>query len=152
MRKWRSCSALVGRCDGDVGRVSTGRRRRVQHAGFQSICNAPPPPTSSRTRIVQHVSTHRNTHIRPEVVRWTPSCDPAPLTTSFETVGQWERWHRTMAGSEHPHSPRNATAHRAAQTILHLPQWSRAKYDVAASLSVWIPRLYFLVPPRDLPE
>ena len=28
-----------------------------------------------------------------------PSCDPAPLTTSFGTVGQCERWHRAMVPS-----------------------------------------------------
>ena len=48
------------------------RRRRKRRAGFQSIVNLPPPPTSSRTRIVQYVSTHRYIHIRPEVVGWAP--------------------------------------------------------------------------------
>ena len=28
-----------------------------------------------------------------------PSCDPAPLTTSFGTVGQWERGHRGNGGT-----------------------------------------------------
>ena len=30
-RWWRSCSAPVGQCDGDVGRISIGRLRRVQY-------------------------------------------------------------------------------------------------------------------------
>ena len=32
----------------------------------------PPPPTSLHPRIVLPVSTHRYTHIRPEVVGWAP--------------------------------------------------------------------------------
>ena len=51
-----------------------------------------------------------------------------------------------MAGSVHPHSPRNATAHRAAQTILHLPQWSRAKPQQVAEVR----GLCGLVPPLIL--
>ena len=41
------------------------------------------------------------------------------------------------------HFPRKATAHRAAQTILHLPQWSRAKPQQVAGVR----GLYGLVPP-----
>ena len=44
------------------------------------------------------------------------------------------------------HFPRNATAHRAAQTILHLPQWSRAKPQQVAGVR----GLYGLVPPLFL--
>ena len=36
---------------------------------------------------------------------WPASCDPAPLTTSFGTVGQWERRHRATA----PTTRHNAT-------------------------------------------
>ena len=35
------------------------RRRRTRRAGFQSICNSPPPPTSSRTRLVLHAPLTR---------------------------------------------------------------------------------------------
>ena len=48
-----------------------------------------------------------------------PRCDLA-LTTSFGTVGQWERQHLAMAGSRRHHSPRNATVHCAARPIYHL--------------------------------
>ena len=37
-----------------------------------------------------------------------PSCDLAPLTTSFGTVGQWERRHLAMAGSKTLHQPHHA--------------------------------------------
>ena len=46
------------------------RRRRTRRSGFQSICNFPPPPTSSRTRIVQHAPLAGTLTIRPEVVGW----------------------------------------------------------------------------------
>ena len=48
-----------------------------------------------------------------------PRCDLAPLTTSYGTVGQWERQHRATAGSRHLHLPRNATAHCAARANPH---------------------------------
>ena len=44
-----------------------------------------------------------------------PSCDPAQLTTSSGTVGQWEHRHRAMAGSRHLHYPRNGIAHFVAR-------------------------------------
>ena len=47
-------------------------------------------------------SSHRNIHIRPEVVGWAPRCDLAPLTTSFGTVGRWERQHLAMAATTSP--------------------------------------------------
>ena len=37
------------------------------------------------------------THGHPAFDARDPSCDPAPLTPSFGTVGQWERWHRATA-------------------------------------------------------
>ena len=49
-----------------------------------------------------------------------PRCDLAPLTTSFGTVGQWERQHLAMAGSRQLHLPLNATAHCAARPIYHV--------------------------------
>ena len=55
------------RCEsGGVARyqTSTHTTRWFPHP----LVNLPPPPTSSRTRIVQYVSTHRYIHIRPEVV------------------------------------------------------------------------------------
>ena len=36
-----------------------------------------------------------------------PSCDPAPLTTSFGTVGQWERRHRAMVERTKGWRPKN---------------------------------------------
>ena len=36
-----------------------------------------------------------------------PSCDPAPLTTSFGTVGQWERRHRAMVERTKGRRPKN---------------------------------------------
>ena len=48
------------------------RRRRTRRAGFQSIVNFPPPPTSSRTRIVLHAPLAGTLTIRPEVVGWAP--------------------------------------------------------------------------------
>ena len=74
------------RCTGE-GRVE-GRHRRhhLEHrkqkmngyeissictcAAYTSIFNLPPPPTLSHPRTVLLVSTHRYTHIRPEVVGW----------------------------------------------------------------------------------
>ena len=47
-------------------------------------------------------------------------CDLAPLTTSFRTVGQWERQHLAMAGSRHLHSP--TQRHRALCRTCQLPQ------------------------------
>ena len=39
-----------------------------------------------------------------------PSCDPAPLTTSFGTVGQWERRHRAMVERTKGRRPKNRPA------------------------------------------
>ena len=64
-----------------------------------------------------------------------PRCDLAPLTTSFGTVGQWERQHLAMAGARHHHhSPRNATAHRAARANYHVPLW---RSGLAVPASCW---------------
>ena len=68
-----------------------------------------------------------------------PRCDLAPLTTSFGTVGQWERQHLAMAGSEHLHLPRNATAHRAARANSHVPRWRSGLAVPASCWSPWIP-------------
>ena len=65
-------------------------------------------------------------------------CDLAPLTTSFGTVGQWERQHLAMAGSRHHHSPRNATAHRAARANYHVPLW---RSGLAVPASCWSTRI-----------
>ena len=113
------------------------RRRRTRRAGFQSIVNFPPPPTSSRTRIVLHAPLAGTLTIRPEVVGGHPRCDLAPLTTSFGTVGQWERQHLAMAGSRQLHLPLHATAHCAARPIHHVPHCSvLAKVDVRTCYSV----------------
>ena len=51
------------------------------------------------------------------------SCDPAPLTTSFGTVGQWERQHRATCLSTRSTQPAFATTARLvtspASSILH---------------------------------
>ena len=39
-----------------------------------------------------------------------PSCDPAPLTTSFGTVGQWERRHRAMVKERRGGDPKTDRA------------------------------------------
>ena len=66
-------------------------------------------------------------------------CDLAPLTTSLGTVGQWERQHLAMTGSRHHHSPRNATAHRAARANCHVPLWRSGLAVPASCWSTWIP-------------
>ena len=54
---------------------------------------------------------------RPEAVGWAPSCDPAPLTTSFGTVGQWERRHRAMCGTnEGAATQKPSEQHKGAAT------------------------------------
>ena len=119
MRKWRSCSALGGQCDGDVGRISTGRRRRTTRGLPLHL------QRSTATHIITHtdcaVRLHSQEHPHtprsrgvgtPRVIRHRGSVGaPVPGNGGLRT----------------PHPPRNATAHCAAQTILHLPQWSRAK-------------------------
>ena len=63
---------------------------------------------STATHIVTHThcaacSTHRNTHHTPRSRGVGPPwCDLAPLTTSFGTVGQWERQHLAMAATSSP--------------------------------------------------
>ena len=58
--------------DEKVAELLGTRRRRTRRAGFQSIVNFPPPPTSIRTRIVLHAPIAGTLTIRPEVVRWAP--------------------------------------------------------------------------------
>ena len=71
--------------------------------------HTPPPPTSVHPRMVLPVSTHRYTHIRPEVLGWAPRCDLAPQSTSFGTLALRERQHLALAGSGHLHDPPYAT-------------------------------------------
>ena len=66
---------------------------------YHTTCNLPPPPTFPYTRIVLHVPlTGTPTYARKS---WGghPRCDLAPLTTSFGTVGQWERQHLAMTAT-----------------------------------------------------
>ena len=44
---------------------------------------------------------------RPEAVGWAPSVLAGPLTTSFGTVGQWERRHRAMVERTKGRRPKN---------------------------------------------
>ena len=150
--RWRTWSLVASReLDETVARLHISAYVR---ADCTDTCTCSTPsatfhrhPHRNAHANVQHCSTHRNTHTYAQK-SWGghPRCDLAPLTTSFGTVGQWERQHLAMAGSVHPHSPRNATAHRAAQTILHLPQWSRAKPQQVAGVR----GLYGLVSPLFL--
>ena len=64
----------------------------------------------------------------PEVVEWAPRCDLAPQSTSFGTVALRECQHLAMAGSRHHHSPRNATAHRAARANHSAVSWHKSTY------------------------
>ena len=104
------------------------------------------PTTSTATHIApvrtQHaLVTGTSTYARKS---WGghPRCDLAPLTTSFGTVGQWERQHLAMAGSEHLHLPRNATARRAVRSTLHtLPLGvigARCALDVDRAYTQWL--------------
>ena len=71
------------------------------------------------TCVTQHApNTGTSTYARKS---WggLPRCDLAPQSTSFGTVALRERQHLAMAGSEHLHLPRNATAHRAARANSH---------------------------------
>ena len=82
-----------------------------------STCNLPPPPVAP---VIPQRATLTGTSTYAQKSRGGhPSCDPAPLTTSSGTVGQWERRHRATAGSKHLHSPPYATARRAARTTFH---------------------------------
>ena len=67
---------------------------------YHSTCNFPPPPTFPCTRIVLHVPLTGTTSTYAQK-SWGghPRCDLAPLTTSFETVGQWERQHLAMTAT-----------------------------------------------------
>ena len=91
--------------------------------------------TSARTtrwlplHLQRSTVTHINTHCavlfhsqeHPHTPRsrniGTPRCDRAPLTSSFGTVGQWERQHRAMVGSRN-----TLTLHATPpRTVLHRP-------------------------------
>ena len=62
-------------------------------AYIHTTCKLPPLPTFSCTRTVLHVSlTGTPTHTQKSWGGHT-RFDLAPLTTSFGTVGQWERQH-----------------------------------------------------------
>ena len=89
MRKWRNCIFML------TGRRSS-RLYEYEHV-FHSICNLPPPPTSYAralccllplTGAPTYTQKSRGGH---------PRCDLAPVTTSFGTVGQWERQHLAMS-------------------------------------------------------
>ena len=62
---------------------------RVNH----TTCNLPPPPTSSCTRTVLHVQLTGTPTYAQKSWGGHTRCDLAPLTTSFGTVGEWERQH-----------------------------------------------------------
>ena len=86
----------------------------------------------------QHLTMAATTS--PEVVGWAPPrCDLAPQSTSFGTVALRERQHLAMAGSRHLHSPRYATAHRAARANYHVPRWRSGLAVPASCWSTWIP-------------
>ena len=89
----------------DVGVVHTvgsgtpfAKKLALKFAHVHTTRNFPPPPTSSRTRIVQPASIHRHTHIRPEGVAWAAmsyadttgrtSCATRSVT---EPPAWWER-------------------------------------------------------------
>ena len=102
-----------------------------------------------------HRHPHRNAHASCSMLPLTgtstyaqkswgghPRCDLAPLTTSFGTVGQWERQHLAMAGSRHHHYPLYATAHRAARANYHVPLWRSGLAVPASCWSTRIPEVF----------
>ena len=66
---------------------------------YHSTCNLPPPPTFPCTRIVLHVPLTGTPTYAQKSWGLHTRCDPAPLTTSFGTVGQWERQHLAMTAT-----------------------------------------------------
>ena len=68
-------------------------------AYIHTTCNLPQPPTSSCTRTVLHVPLTATSTYAQKSWGGHPRCDLAPLTTSFGTVGQWERQHLAMTAT-----------------------------------------------------
>ena len=68
-------------------------------AYIHTTCNLPPPPSFSCTRTVLHVPLTGTPTYTQKSWGGHPRCDLAPLTTSFGTVGQWERQHVAMAAT-----------------------------------------------------
>ena len=66
---------------------------------YHTTCNLPPPPTHPCTRIVLHVPLTGTPTYAQKSWGGHTRCDLAPLTTSFGTVGQWERQHLAMAAT-----------------------------------------------------
>ena len=115
-----------------------------------STCNDPPPPTSSRTRIVLHAELAGTLTIRPEVVGWAPwviwhrKVPPSGLWLCG-SASTWQRLLRArkkkrglpvVTGTKRTscvtperlrpsnHYPHNATAHCAARANQqHVPHW-----------------------------
>ena len=68
-----------------------------------------------------------------ELWGWHPSCDPAPLTTSFGAVGQWERRRRATA-PQHGRQPQFPSG-ISSLPVLHL--------NAIAGLRVVVVRVLF---------
>ena len=82
--KWKLCAQVA---------------RRVASKSAGSTASTTHPVPQGRLR------NQRNVAQKP----WggPPSCDPAPLTTSFGSVGQWERRHRAMVERKKGRRPKN---------------------------------------------
>ena len=89
----------------------------TETSGFQSICNSPPPPTLSRTRIVLHAPlTGTPTYARREWLGQpcrTPDHGLHPSSEAMGSVGPG-------AAPTFLHLPRNATTRSAVRTT-HSP-------------------------------
>ena len=108
--------------------LSSGRLRQEPSklkSGTQVARELPPSPqgtTASTTPpfVRAGYDCQNNTTVHGDAQKpWGghPSCDPAPLTTSFGTVGQWERRHRAMVERTKGRRPKKPTVrHKGAAT------------------------------------
>ena len=107
-------------------------------AYIHTTCNLPPPPTFSCTRTVLHVPLTGTPTYTQKSWGGHTRCDLAPLTTSFGTVGQWERQHVTMAagrywnhGTHFLWDPRAAPTFRPLTTQRHRVQRSTFHFQLS---------------------
>ena len=105
---WSSSSLSSGRIRQEPSKLKS----RTQVA--RELPPSPQGTTASTTppfvRAGYDCQNNTTVRRRPEAVSGHPSCAPAPLTTSFGTVGQWERRHRAMVERTKGRRPKNRPA------------------------------------------
>ena len=78
------------------------RRRRTRRAGFLPLSTFHRHPHHHAHALCCMLHSQEHSQYAQKSWGGHPRCDLAPLTTSFGTVGQWERQHLAMAATSSP--------------------------------------------------